>query len=111
MAEFEVLRTRLRGRHVHPGVVVHVATARETYARITQQGWADELASQGVEIITDTCTYLRPMLDFGGGTVLTSSAKWAWYAPMTVGTDVVLGSLAECVESAVSGRLEIDDGF
>ena len=111
MAEFEVLRTRLRGRHVHPGVVVHVATARETYARITQQGWADELASQGVEIITDTCTYLRPMLDFGGGTVLTSSAKWAWYAPMTVGADVVLGSLAECVESAVSGRLEIDDGF
>ena len=78
---------------------------------LLERGWVDELESQGVTIVTDTCTYLRPMLDFGAGAVLTNSAKWAWYAPMTLGVDVILGSLAECVESAVLGQLALGDGF
>jgi hypothetical protein len=111
MAEFAHLRARLAGRSVHPRVRAFVSTARQTRADLVELGWHDELEGQGVVVVTDTCTYLRPMLDFGAGTVLTNSAKWAWYAPMTVGVPVLLGSLAECVASAVSGRLELDDGF
>jgi predicted aconitase len=37
--------------------------------------------------------------------VMTSSAKWAWYAPGNLGVRVVFGSLRECVESAVDGRV------
>jgi predicted aconitase len=111
LAEFRDLRSLLAGRAVHPGVRVYVSTARETHVQLADRGWLSELEDEGVEIVTDTCTYLRPMLDFGAGTVLTDSAKWAWYAPMTVGVDVALGSLAECVASAVAGRLELDDVF
>jgi predicted aconitase len=110
LSEFDALRGLLAGRRIHPGVRAYVSTARETYARLVERGWLSDLEDLGVEIVTDTCTYLRPMLDFGSGIVLTNSAKWAWYAPMTVGVDVMLGSLAECVASAVSGHLELDDG-
>jgi predicted aconitase len=110
-SEFEVLHSQLAGRRIHADVALYVSTARETYAELEGRGWAEELKVLGVRIVTDTCTYLRPMVDFGSGTVLTNSAKWAWYAPMTLGVDVVIGGLAECVESAVSGRLELDDGF
>jgi predicted aconitase len=36
---------------------------------------------------------------------MTDSAKWAYYAPGNLGVSVVFGSLAECVESAVTGRM------
>jgi predicted aconitase len=111
VAEFEALRSLLDGRSAHAGVTLYVSTARETLATLAERGWAAELEDQGVRLVADTCTYLRPLVDLGTGTVLTNSAKWAWYAPMTLGVDVVIGSLADCVESAVAGHLELDDAF
>jgi len=111
LAEFEALRALLGGRSAHAGVTLYVSTARETLATLAERGWAAELEDQGVRLVADTCTYLRPLVDLGTGIVLTNSAKWAWYAPMTLGVDVVIGSLADCVESAVAGRLELDDAF
>jgi predicted aconitase len=111
LAEFESLRSMLDGRSVQDGVPLFISTGRETLARVAELDWADELEALGIILVADTCTYLRPMLDFGPGQVLTNSAKWAWYAPMTLGVEVTLGSLRECVESAVSGRLELVDGF
>jgi hypothetical protein len=45
------------------------------------------------------------------GTVMTNSAKWAYYAPGNLGVGVVLGSLGECVGSAIEGRVELDARF
>ncbi len=56
-------------------------------------------------IVTDTCTYLTPILHDVVGPVMTNSAKWAWYAPANLGFDVVFGSLEECVRSASLGRV------
>jgi predicted aconitase len=109
--QLEALRIALAGRAVADGVALYVSTDRTTLQAIDAQGWREELESLGVTLLVDTCTYLRPLVDLGEGQVLTDSAKWAWYAPMTLGANVVLGNLAECVESAVSGRLELDDGF
>jgi hypothetical protein len=39
---------------------------------------------------------------------MTDSGKWAFYAPANIGAQVVLGSLGECVESAVAGRVVRD---
>ena len=36
---------------------------------------------------------------------MTNSGKFAHYAPGMVGYDVVYGSLADCVESAIADRL------
>ncbi|MFB3051045.1 MAG: aconitase subunit 1, partial [Acidimicrobiia bacterium] len=37
------------------------------------------------------------------GDVMTNSGKWAYYAPANLGVGVVIGSLADCVKSAVTG--------
>jgi hypothetical protein len=107
--EFSELRRLLRGRSVHGAIRFYVSTGRQTLAQLAERGWAAELEGLGVRLVTDTCTYVRPFFDFGGGTVMTNSAKWAYYAPMTVGVEVAFGSLAECVESAVAGEVAWDD--
>ena len=107
--EFAELRRLLRGRSVHGDIRFYASTGRQTLAELAERGWAAELERLGVQLVTDTCTYVRPFFDFGGGTVMTNSAKWAYYAPMTVGVEVTFGSLAECVESAVAGEVAWDD--
>lgn len=101
--EFTRLRRLLAGRAISPALEFFVSTGRDTLARIDDEGWGDELRRCGVQIVTDTCTYITPILSGRPGAVMTNSAKWAWYAPNNLGYDVIFGSLEECVESAVRG--------
>ena len=66
---------------------------------------AEDLAEAGVTVVTDTCTYITPVLHEITGPVMTDSGKWAWYAPSNLGFDVALGSLEDCVRSAAVGRV------
>ena len=107
--EFAALRSLLRGRSINAGVRLYASTGRHTMAEIQVRGWLAELEALGVRFVTDTCTYFVPALEFGGGVVMTNSAKWAHYAPGGLGVAVAFGSLGECVESAIAGRIEHDD--
>jgi len=104
-AEFARLRSLLAGRRVAPSLECFVSTGRDTLGRLEHEGWADELRAAGITFLTDTCTYITPILSGRPGAVMTNSAKWAWYAPNNLGYEVVFGSLEECVESAVRGEL------
>jgi hypothetical protein len=42
-------------------------------------------------------------------TLMTNSAKYAYYAPSLLNTRVTFGSLADCVHSAIEGRVVRDD--
>ncbi len=66
---------------------------------------AERLEAAGVTLVVDTCTYITPILDPEVRVVMTNSAKWAYYAPGNLGVEVVFATLAECVESAVAGRI------
>jgi predicted aconitase len=59
--------------------------------------------------VTDTCTYITPVLRDIAAPVMTDSGKWAWYAPSNLGVEVALGSLEDCVRSAAAG-IVIRDG-
>jgi predicted aconitase len=61
--------------------------------------------------VVDTCTYVTAILRNTDGVVMTNSAKWAWYAPGNLGVEVAFGSLRECVDSAVEGRIVRDDAL
>ncbi len=74
-------------------------------------GVADVLRDAGVTVVTDTCTYVTPIVGRIDGAVMTDSAKWAWYAPGNLGLDVVFGTMAECVRSAASGRVRRDEAL
>ena len=89
-----------------PRVPLYVNTGRD---QLAAGSLADELADLGVTVVTDTCTYLTPVLPDGGGPVMTDSGKWAWYAPTNLGVRVALGSLEDCVRSAAAARVVRDD--
>ncbi|HEX7746276.1 MAG TPA: aconitase X, partial [Micromonosporaceae bacterium] len=90
-------------------VAVYVSTSRAVLEEAGRLGYVQPVVRAGARIITDTCTYVTPVLRKGIRTVMTSSGKWAWYAPANLGLDTVLGSLAECVASAREGRVVRDE--
>ena len=106
--EFERLVGLLQGRCINEKLVFYLTTSRHVYAQAESQGWIGLLETAGVKIITDTCTYFSPAVNGLKGKVMTNAAKWAYYAPAMLPVQVVLGSLAECVESAVAGEVLLD---
>jgi predicted aconitase len=92
-----------------PRVPFYVNTGRAQLAGVGSV--ADDLADAGVTVVTDTCTYITPVLHDLAGPVMTDSGKWAWYAPSNLGFEVALGSLEECVRSAAAGRVIRDDAL
>ena len=80
-----------------------VNTARDTLAALDATD-LEALDAAGVEIVTDTCTYIAPIVRPGVEVVMTDSAKWAYYAPANLGVDVVFASTGACVETALTGR-------
>jgi predicted aconitase len=109
LAELERLAGLVAERR--PVVPLYVNTARDVLAEAEPREWFGALVSAGVEIVTDTCTYLTPIIDAGRGPVMTDSGKWAWYAPANIGVDVVIGGLEECVASAAAGRVIRDESL
>jgi predicted aconitase len=72
---------------------------------VEARGWRGTLDRAGVTLVVDTCTYIAPILRDRDRVVMTNSAKWAYYAPATIGVQVVIGSLEECLSSAELGRV------
>jgi len=79
-------------------------TGRDTLASADSLGLTKSLEEFGVTLVTDTCTYITPIIGPIEGDLMTNSAKLAYYAPANLGVTVCLASLADCVESAVAGR-------
>ncbi|HEX7246476.1 MAG TPA: aconitase X, partial [Actinomycetota bacterium] len=104
-AELERLAELVHGRTL--AIPVYVNTGRDVLAQVPRT--AAELEEAGVTVVTDTCTYVTPIIERTATPVVTNSGKWAWYAPGNLGFDVAFATLEECVESAVSARLVRDE--
>ncbi len=109
LTELERLAALVRDRR--PVVPFYLNTGRDVLAEAERRDWFGSLRAAGVRIVTDTCTYLTPIIETGPGPVMTDSGKWAWYAPANIGVDVVIGGLEECVESAAAGRVVRDESL
>ncbi len=109
--ELERIAVMLGNRRVHADVELLVSTARDTMADAARRGITTRLRAAGVEILVDTCSYIAPILRRTDGTTMTDSGKWAYYAPGNIGASVVFASTAECVRSAVAGRIILDDAI
>jgi predicted aconitase len=106
-AEFVALERLLVGRRMK--LPFYACTGRDTLAALEQSGAAARLDACGVTFIVDTCVVVTQILPAGGGVLMTNSAKFAHYALPNVGWRVAFGALADCVETAVAGRLRRDD--
>ena len=110
VAEFGRVVEALDGRRVHPSVRLYINTGRSVANEIALRGWIPLLEASGVQIVTDTCTYITPIMEDIDGVAMTDSAKWAYYAPGNLGVDVAFGSVEDCIESAVRGEIVRDEG-
>jgi predicted aconitase len=105
ITELETLAGLLGASRPAPGIELLVSSGRDVVELAEERGLVARLRSSGVEILVDTCSYIAPVLQPGEGAVMTDSAKWAYYAPGNIGAEVVFGSTAECVASAVAGHV------
>jgi predicted aconitase len=87
----------------------YVNTSRYILWELEASGQAARLRDAGVLFVTDTCTYITPIMRQTRGLVMTNSGKWAHYAPANIGVQVAYGSLRECVRSAMEARVCIDE--
>jgi predicted aconitase len=111
VSEFAALIPFVEDLHIHPAIEFYISTSRFVLEEIEHRGWAGICRDAGIQIVTDTCTYITPIIKRTGGRVMTNSAKWAYYAPGNIGVEVVFGSTEECVRSAERGRVWRDDGL
>jgi hypothetical protein len=106
LAELRWLSKLVEG--ARPVVPFYVNTGRDVLAEAKRLGVLESLERAGVQVVTDTCTYLTPIIAEVDGPIMTDSGKWAWYAPGNIGAEVVFGGLEECVRSAAAGHVVRD---
>jgi hypothetical protein len=101
--EFRRLLAALDGRR--PAIPIYVCTGRHTLAELERA----RLDVSGLTVVADTCIVVTPILPNNTGLLLTNSGKFAHYTRPNTGYDVLYGSLSDCAETAVAGRLVRDE--
>jgi len=104
--ECRTLITLMKGRRSR--IPIFLCTGRHVIDALAPDGEDTALSDLGIEFVIDTCVVVTPILPANGEAMMTNSAKFAHYAKGNTGHDPVFGSLSECVESAVAGRLVRD---
>jgi hypothetical protein len=109
LAEFRRLAPLLAGRVKHPHVKFLVTSSRVMSAMAEKAGLLDTLRSFGGQLTVDTCILTTPMLPPEIQNLMTNSAKFAYYTPGLLNRQMTFGSLEDCVNSAVAGRIVRDE--
>lgn len=104
LAEIDEVERLMAGRRL--AIPLYANTGRHVLAPLETQGRRRPLEDAGIVFVVDTCVVVTPILpELEGAVLMTNSGKFAHYAPGNTGYAVTYGSLGECVESAVAGRL------
>jgi predicted aconitase len=111
IAEFKRLVPILEGKKRHPAVRFLITSSRAMRALAERAGAMAVIEEFGGSITVDTCILTTPMLPSEIKVLMTNSAKYAYYAPGMLNTQVVFGSLEDCVRSAVDGRVTRDESI
>jgi predicted aconitase len=111
LAEFQQLAPLLAGQRRHPRVRFLVTSSRAMAHLAEKSGALEALRAFGGQVTVDTCILASPMLPPEVKTLMTNSAKYAYYAPGLLNTRVTFGSLSDCVRSAAAGRVVRDEGL
>lgn len=104
-AEFTELAECIAGKKINPDIAFSVFTSRKIFGRVENTGILEKLVHTGIEVYADGCLLLYPQSLRPSGTMMTNAAKAANYIFSQAGYKVVYGSIRECVESAVAGKI------
>ncbi|SDG28791.1 aconitase X [Sulfitobacter delicatus] len=104
-AECQALDAALAGRRCHSDTAVIVTLGHDTLKAAREDGTAARLEAAGVQVVPDICwcSISEPVFPPSAEVLMTNSGKYAHYAPGLSGRAVRFGSIADCVEAAVTG--------
>jgi hypothetical protein len=102
--EFDYLAICLNGRRIHDSMVFWAFTGRSVYNMIRHSGLLSDLNKSGVTVFTDGCPLQYPKSEWHFSAAMSDSAKYASYCYSQTGLNVTLGSIENCVETAVHGK-------
>jgi predicted aconitase len=105
LAEFRRLAPMLEGRKKHARVKFLVTSSRVMVALAEKAGLLESLRAFGGQLTVDTCILTTPMLPPEIQNLMTNSAKFAYYTPGLLSRQMTFGSLEDCIQSAVAGRI------
>jgi predicted aconitase len=106
LAECRALAAALGEGRARAEVAVILTVGREVRAAVEAEGLLARLTGAGVRVLPDLCwcSISEPVFPSGTRAVITNSGKYAHYGPGLSGRKVRFGSLADCVEAALTGR-------
>ncbi len=101
------LTAALEGRKRNLDVAVIVTAGHHVISEVREDGTLALLRSAGVQLLPDLCwcSISEPLFPTQTKSVLTNSGKYAHYGPGLSGRAVRLGSLADCVQAAITGAV------
>ena len=111
LAEFKRLAPLVAGKQKHPRVKFLVTSSRAMTQLAKRAGYLDSLQSFGAQLTVDTCILTTPMLPPEVKRLMTNSAKFAYYTPGLLGRKIAFGSLKDCVDSAIEGKIVRDESL
>ncbi len=109
LAEFKQLAPLLAGRRRHPEVEFLITSSRAMTMLAEKAGLLAPIVEFGARLTVDTCILATPMLPPEIQRLMTNSAKYAYYAPGLLNTEITYGSLPDCIESAIIGSVVRDE--
>ena len=109
LTECEALSGALAGRTRLPDTQVIVTAGRQVIAAAQANGTLDRLHQSGVQVLPDVCwcSISEPVFPPQTRALMTNSGKYAHYGPGLSGRAVRFGSLADCIEAALTGRVPV----
>ncbi|NTE58258.1 DUF521 domain-containing protein [Agrobacterium tumefaciens] len=106
LEECRALAAAFNGRKRHADVAVIVTAGQQVIDAAVQDGTLQSLKDSGVQVLPDLCwcSISEPVFPTKTRALMTNSGKYAHYGPGLSGRAVRFGSLADCVDSALTGR-------
>ncbi|HET9907829.1 MAG TPA: aconitase X catalytic domain-containing protein [Anaerolineales bacterium] len=109
LSEFKSLARLVTGKQKNPDVKFLVTSSRAVTQLANQAGFLEPIQDFGAQFTVDTCILTTPMLPPDMKYLMTNSAKFAYYTPGLLERKITFGSLKDCVNSAIEGRVIRDE--
>ncbi len=96
----------LEGKRVHPNTQLWVCTNVVVEEMARKMGYVGTIERAGARLMVGTCHNDCPLEAWGFRRLATDSGKFAYYTPTTVGTECVFASTEDCIQAAITGKVE-----
>jgi predicted aconitase len=99
--EIKQIADLIGNKKIRDETALWVCTSR--YIKEKTEMYVQKIAKSGGHIITDTCAVVTWTDKLGIKTIMTNSAKTAYYAPTLNNAETTLAPLKECLETCLEG--------